>query len=117
MQRGCTQPEALEEDYSFHDTAPFDRPGFPKLHFVEHAYAGDSTNWWIPNRACSAAMLRSAGFHILSNPEPEVYVCDVGAQAVDLSLERSALGRLENTSPGARAAAGDRGQSEGPTHD
>ena len=27
-------------------------PAFPKLHFVEHSYAGDPTNWWIPNRAC-----------------------------------------------------------------
>ena len=37
------------------------RPGYPKLHFVEHRYAGDPTNWWIPNRACAEAMLRSAG--------------------------------------------------------
>lgn len=40
-----------------------------------HSYAGDPTNWWIPNRACAEAMLRSAGFVIEGRPEPEVYVC------------------------------------------
>jgi tRNA (mo5U34)-methyltransferase len=42
---------------------------------VEHRYAGDGTNWWIPNRACVEAMLRSAGFEITGHPEEEVYVC------------------------------------------
>jgi tRNA (mo5U34)-methyltransferase len=48
---------------------------YPKLHFVEHCYAGDPTNWWIPNRACVEAMLRSSGFEILDRPEAEIYVC------------------------------------------
>ena len=43
--------------------------------FVEKRYAGDPTNWWIPNRACAEAMLRSAGFEIEAHPEPEVYLC------------------------------------------
>ena len=38
-------------------------------------YAGDPTNWWAPNAACSAAMLRSCGFEILEHPEPEVFLC------------------------------------------
>ena len=46
-----------------------------RLHFVEHEYAGDPTNWWVPNRACAEAMLRSAGFRILAHPEEEVYLC------------------------------------------
>ena len=33
------------------------------------------TNWWIPNRACVEAMLRSAGFEILDHPEEEVFLC------------------------------------------
>ena len=37
----------------------------PKMHFVERRYAHDPTNWWIPNRACAEAMLRSAGFEII----------------------------------------------------
>src|SRR6185437_14168289 len=75
MQRGAEDLEPLAEDYPFSETAPFDRPGFPKLHFVERSYAHDPTNWWVPNRACSEAMLRAAGFAILDRPEREVYVC------------------------------------------
>ena len=45
------------------------------MHFIEKRYAGDPTNWWVPNEACSAAMLRSAGFDILEHPETEVFLC------------------------------------------
>jgi tRNA (mo5U34)-methyltransferase len=75
MQRGSSEAEIVPPDFPFWETEPFDRPGFPKLHFVEERYAGDPTNWWIPNSACAEAMLRSAGFNILSHPELEVYVC------------------------------------------
>ena len=56
-------------------SAPFDEPGYPKMHFIEHRYSHDATNWWVPNRACSEAMLRSAGFSIEAQPEEEVYLC------------------------------------------
>ena len=75
MQRGSAEVEPVEEDYDFWQTEPFERPGYPKLHFIERRYANDPTNWWVPNRACTEAMLRSAGFEILHHPEEEVYVC------------------------------------------
>lgn len=75
MQRGSPALLPVEDDYDFWQTDHFGRPGYPKLHFVEHRYAGDPTNWWIPNRACAEAMLRSAGFEITDHPEDEVYIC------------------------------------------
>lgn len=75
MQRGSVEVEPVAEDYPFFATELFDRPGYPKLHFIEHRYAGDPTNWWAPNRACVEAMLRSSGFEILGRPEEEVYLC------------------------------------------
>ena len=75
MQRGAAKLTRLKKDYPFGETEPFDRPEYPKLHFIEHCYAADPTNWWVPNRACSEAMLRSAGFKITAHPEPEVYIC------------------------------------------
>jgi tRNA (mo5U34)-methyltransferase len=75
MQRGSAEVEALEENYTFQEIGIFDRPGFPKMHFIERRYADDPTNWWVPNRACVEAMLRSSGFTIASHPEEEVYVC------------------------------------------
>jgi tRNA (mo5U34)-methyltransferase len=77
MLRGSTKVEPLEEDYSFWESDIFLRPGYPKLHFVEHRYSGDPTNWWIPNHACLEAMLRQAGFQVLEHPESEVYVCQI----------------------------------------
>src|SRR6185503_9780020 len=75
MQRGSADVDAVEPDYPFCRTQHFDSPGYPKLHFVEHRYADDPTSWWIPNRACVEAMLRSAGFEITAHPEEEVYIC------------------------------------------
>jgi tRNA (mo5U34)-methyltransferase len=75
MQRGSDEVEALETNYDFWNVDLFDRPAFPRLHFVERRYADDPTNWWIPNRACVEAMLRSSGFQMIDHPESEVYLC------------------------------------------
>jgi tRNA (mo5U34)-methyltransferase len=75
MLRGSRTVPEIAEDYAFSERAVFDKPGFPKMHFIEHRYSEDPTNWWIPNRACAEAVLRSAGFRVESMPEPEVFVC------------------------------------------
>jgi tRNA (mo5U34)-methyltransferase len=75
MQRGSTDVEPTQENYTFWEVEHFDRPSYPKLHFIEHRYADDPTNWWAPNAACVEAMLRSSGFEVLQHPEDEVYVC------------------------------------------
>ncbi len=75
MQRGAAHVDRVEPDYDFQETSHFDGEGYPKLHFIEHRYAHDQTNWWVPNRACTEAMLRSAGFEITAHPEAEVYLC------------------------------------------
>jgi tRNA (mo5U34)-methyltransferase len=75
MQRGRPSVPHLERDYPFWETAVFEEPDYPSMYFVEHRYAHDPTNWWIPNRACVEAMLRSSGFRILDHPEEEVYLC------------------------------------------
>lgn len=75
MQRGSREIVPIDSDYDFNERTPFDAPGYPKMHFVEHRYSHDETNWWIPNRACVEAMLRSSGFGIEAQPEDEVYLC------------------------------------------
>ena len=75
MQRGSNVIDPVAENYDFFEQEHFDRPGYPKMHFIERRYANDPTNWWAPNAACSAAMLRSAGFTILEHPEDEVFLC------------------------------------------
>ena len=80
MQRGSEAVDAVAPDYPFTASDHFDAPGYPKMHFIERDYSADPTNWWAPNRACSAAMLRSSGFDILANPDPEVFLCRRGAR-------------------------------------
>ena len=75
MQRGSKRVGKVEENYQFWDTDIFNDEDFPRLHFIEHEYSNDWTNWWVPNRACVEAMLRSSGFDIIDHPEEEVYMC------------------------------------------
>jgi tRNA (mo5U34)-methyltransferase len=96
MQRGHTASvAAVERDYPFSETAIFSEADFPCMYFIEHRYSEDPTNWWIPNRACAEAVLRSSGFSVLTHPEPEVYVCraDEVQAAVAAELEMAARGR------------------------
>ena len=92
MQRGnVDEPLLPPDDEPFEVGLPFarkagtpsmfDRPDYPVMHFIEQRYSGDPTNWWAPNRACAEAMLRSAGFSILSHPEEEVYLCQINPDA------------------------------------
>lgn len=78
MQRGSDRAPQLDQNYDFWTTDQFESKDFPKLHLIEHCYADDPTNWWIPNRACAEAMLRSTGFVIAAHPELEVYLCRRG---------------------------------------
>ena len=99
MQRG---PDAVAEvpyNAPFEERAMFDAPGYPKLHFVEREYCGDWTNWWIPNRACTEAMLRSAGFAIEGRIEEEVYLCRAADYPADQQAWRTVY-------PARAAAAG-----------
>jgi len=50
-------------------------PGWPAMAFVEHALAGDPTNWWAPNAACVEAMLRSCELRIEAHPGHEMWLC------------------------------------------
>jgi tRNA (mo5U34)-methyltransferase len=87
MQRGSKDVPEIAENYPFEQTKLFEDPAFPQMYFIEHRYADDPTNWWVPNRAGMEAMLRSSGFRIEAHPEQEVYICRVadrpyGAEAV-----------------------------------
>jgi tRNA (mo5U34)-methyltransferase len=86
MQRGSKELAELAEDYPFTEVGIFDRPDYPKLHFIEKRYAHDPTNWFVPNRAAAEALLRSAGFTIEAHPEEEVYICRCAEQPSDAAV-------------------------------
>jgi tRNA (mo5U34)-methyltransferase len=76
MLRGSMEQREWGDDYQFWDTHPFEDRDFPCMYFIEHSYASDPTNWWIPNRGAVEAMLRSSGLEIVGHPEAETYVCE-----------------------------------------
>jgi tRNA (mo5U34)-methyltransferase len=59
----------------FSEEAMFATEGYPAMYFIEHWYADDWTNWWVPNRAGAEAMLRAAGFSIETRASEDVYIC------------------------------------------
>ncbi|MDF3056858.1 MAG: SAM-dependent methyltransferase [Rariglobus sp.] len=90
----ATVPADLEID----ERAAFLQPGWPRMAFIEHSLAGDATNWWAPNHACVAAMLRSTGLEITARPGHEIYLCAPSrtfdkTQAVNRDELLSATGR------------------------
>jgi tRNA (mo5U34)-methyltransferase len=75
MLRGSDEVKEWKENYLFWETGMFADPAFPAMHFVEHSYANDQTNWWVPNRAAAEAVLRSSGLEIVEHPEAETWIC------------------------------------------
>src|SRR3954447_9284103 len=45
MLRGSDTIEPLAPDYPITNTALFERPGFPRMHFIEQRYSQYQTNW------------------------------------------------------------------------
>jgi tRNA (mo5U34)-methyltransferase len=62
-------------DHPIMDREPLLDPGWPKMAFIEHRFAGDATNWWVPNHAGVEAMLRSSGLRVTARPAGEIYLC------------------------------------------
>jgi tRNA (mo5U34)-methyltransferase len=75
MIRGSEDPYTADDNYHFWNKEIFEDRAFPQMYFIEHKYANDPTNWWVPNRAAAEAMLRSAGMEIVAHPEPETWIC------------------------------------------
>lgn len=77
--RGSDRVLEPASDYPFAEEAVFEEEGYPVLHFVEHRYAGDPTNWWIPNESAARAMVRTCGLGIERRAAAGVYLCRKGS--------------------------------------
>ena len=64
-----------QEDYGIDEREVLRTPGWPVMAFVERKFAGDPTNWWIPNGACVEALLRSTGLPAFERPGHEIWLC------------------------------------------
>lgn len=75
MLRGTQEVMRTAPDYPITEREIFEDPRYPTLYFIEGSYAGDPTNWWVPNQGGMEAMLRSAGLRIEEHRGAEVYYC------------------------------------------
>ncbi len=74
-------PPAVE--YAFEEQSVFrNDETFPRMQFIERSFAGDPTNWWLPNAPCVEAVLRSAGLNIIGHPEDETWLCEPDGQGL-----------------------------------
>ena len=93
MIRGSMQERIWKKNYEFWNKQLFEDPDFPCMYFIEHSYANDPTNWFIPNRGAVEAILRSSGLELVEHPESETWICEPknvtrnGKYISDLELE------------------------------
>lgn len=80
MLRGSAETIPVAEDYPIEERGIFEDSRFPAMYFIENRYAGDPTNWWVPNRAAMEAMLRSAGLRVEERVGSEVFYCSPAAR-------------------------------------
>lgn len=70
---GCA---TVDDDYPIEQREQFHQRDWPRVAFVENRFAGDATNWWVPNHAACMALLRSAGLRVARRPGHEIYICE-----------------------------------------
>jgi tRNA (mo5U34)-methyltransferase len=71
-------------DRPLDERAGLRQPGWPRMAFIEGRFAGDPTNWWVPNHAGVLAMLRSSGLHVRAHVGHELYLCEpMGAESAE----------------------------------
>jgi tRNA (mo5U34)-methyltransferase len=89
-----TAPAQLPPDVPISARERLIERDWPAMSFVEHRFAGDATNWWVPNSACVEAMARSAGMEVVARPGHEIYLCSpvIGADVVAIAHLRDAVG-------------------------
>jgi tRNA (mo5U34)-methyltransferase len=84
-------------DHDIEERGALRHPGWPAMAFIEHCFAGDPTNWWVPNHAGIEAMLRSSGMAVRAHLGHEIYLCEPagpGLAPYDFTAElQSATGR------------------------
>ena len=85
-------------DHDIEEREALRNPGWPTMAFIEHRFANDPTNWWVPNHAGIEAMLRSSGMVVRAHLGHEIYLCEPAPPGTPRSYDftpelRSATGR------------------------
>lgn len=85
--------EETPPDLALGERARLRAPEWPAVAFVEHRFAGDPTNWWVPNPSAVAAMLRTTGMQIVDRPGHEMWICERAHESHHAAELAKATGR------------------------
>jgi tRNA (mo5U34)-methyltransferase len=66
-------------DHPINERDALNDPGWPRMAFIEHRFASDPTNWWVPNHAAAEALIRSCGMEVAAHIGHEIYLCQQAA--------------------------------------
>ena len=66
-------------DHPINERDALNDPGWPRMAFIEHRFASDPTNWWVPNHAAVEALIRSSGMDVTEHIGHEIYLCQPAA--------------------------------------
>jgi tRNA (mo5U34)-methyltransferase len=72
---GEAKPSGTPTDVNFQTIDELERVSWPQMAFIENTFCFDPTNWWIPNRAAVAGMLRSTGMKIETAVDADTLIC------------------------------------------
>jgi tRNA (mo5U34)-methyltransferase len=70
------RPEAEAREVEDADRDELQSASYPRMSFLEGAYRGDLSNWWVPNYEALEPLARSAGLKVLDRPHPEMLVAE-----------------------------------------
>jgi tRNA (mo5U34)-methyltransferase len=88
---GPQLPNEPQQDVGMEDVVD---ESFPRLSFVESAYRGDSTNWWLPNYSALEAMARAAGLRVLARPTADLLVTEPALELETVRRRRLVFPKL-----------------------
>ncbi|PKD16208.1 SAM-dependent methyltransferase [Salegentibacter salinarum] len=66
--------QEVPENVDFEERHLLESEDWPSMAFIEKKFAGDLTNWWVPNAAAIKGILNNCGFKIIASPEDETYI-------------------------------------------
>jgi len=75
---GGSSPVEAPENLPYAERGKLQDPSWPRMAFIENRFAGDATNWWVPDAAAVEAMLRSSGFQQIRPIADETWRCEPG---------------------------------------
>lgn len=66
----------VKEDLTWDDlSGEIMKTTFPRMHFIEHKFESDWSNWWVCNQSAISALLRNTGMDFCYDPLTSIFVC------------------------------------------